>query len=85
MILTDRPTTTDRDSISADELSARIPEAHVTSVPKGPTGLWVALAAAATRRHRAEAAQVVVIDVTSRRPAAGLLGSLGVDVVPLPG
>ncbi len=86
MILTERTSTSsDRDTLSADELSRRIPETQVTAVPKGPTGLWQALAAAATRRHRAEAAQVHVVDVTTRRPAEGILDHLGVDVVPLPG
>ncbi|MFM7062836.1 MAG: hypothetical protein ACKO04_05000 [Actinomycetes bacterium] len=106
MISMDRTTTADRDSLSADELSTRLPETLVTRVPQGPRGLWEALAAAATRRHRAEVAQVVsrlaglpVVDVRASGPADadrsgraalapvadGLLVTLGVDVVPLPG
>ena len=92
MISMDRTTATDRDVLSADELSSRIPDATVTRVPQGPTGLWDALAAAATRRRRAEAADVVaspVLDLTAGASAAGhtavdLLDALGVDVVPLP-
>lgn len=92
MISLDRTTTTDRDSLSADELSTRIPTATVTRVPHGPTGLWDALAAAATRRRRAETAEVVtspVLDLTVwgavGHTAVDILDQLGVDVVPLPG
>ena len=97
MISLDRTHTTDPDSLSADELSTRIPNATVTRVPHGPTGLWEALAAAATRRRRAETAVVVtppVLDLTSgsaagagaaRHTAVDILDQLGVDVVPLPG
>lgn len=92
MISMDRTTATDRDSLSADELSTRIPATTVTRVPQGPTGLWDALAAAATRRRRAESAGVVappVLDLTVRgaagHTAVDILDQLGVDVVPLPG
>ena len=99
MISLDRTSLTplaDRDALTADELSTRIPDATVTRVPQGPTGLWDALAAAATRRRRAEAAGAValpVVDLTGRdlghgpvpHTAVELLDSLGVDVVPLPG
>ena len=97
MISLDRTALTplaDRDALTADELSTRIPDATVTRVPQGPTGLWDALAAAATRRRRAEAADAVVLPVvdltgpaahgTVPHTAVELLDSLGVDVVPLP-
>jgi hypothetical protein len=89
---TPRTTLSDRDHLSADELSTRIPDAPVTRVPQGPTGLWDALAAAATRRRRAETQAVAgapVVDVTVRLQPHGtavdILDMLGVDVVPLPG
>jgi len=89
MISLDRTTATpDRDALSAEELSTRIPAATVTRVPQGPTGLWDALAAAATRRRRAEAAEATssVLDLTAgSHTAVDLLDQLGVDVVPLPG
>jgi len=97
MISTDRTPTNDRDMLTADELSTRIPAATVTRVPQGPTGLWEALAAAATRRRRTETAEVAdspFLDLTIqvadggtavRHTAVDILDSLGVDVVPLPG
>ena len=92
MISLDRTPTAERDTLSAEELSTRIPLSTVTRVPHGPTGLWEALAAAATRRRRAESAHVAdlhVVDVTCRgadpSTAVGILDTLGVDVVPLPG
>jgi len=100
MISLDRTSLTplaDRDAVTADELSTRIPDATVTRVPHGPTGLWDALAAAATRRRRAETADAAdpqLLDLTVRVVGGGsavrctavdILDSLGVDVVPLPG
>jgi hypothetical protein len=95
MVSLDRTSLTplaDRDALTADELSTRIPVAVVTRVPQGPTGLWDALAAAATRRRRAETADLEashVVDVTdggsAHHTAVDILDTLGVDVVPLPG
>jgi len=97
MISLDRTPTNDRDMLTADELSTRIPVATVTRVPRGPTGLWEALAAAATRRRRNETAEVAdwpCVDLTIEVDGGGsavsntavdILDSLGVDVVPLPG